>query len=72
MILFAPALGSDKIPNKPVDSCKQEGGPCGARAQQPIENSQFKQSQCLAGIHSDRVLWLISPATLQTITLLSL
>lgn len=25
MILFAPALGSDKIPNKPVDSCKQEG-----------------------------------------------
>jgi hypothetical protein len=22
MILFAPALGSDKIPNKPVDSCK--------------------------------------------------
>ena len=22
MILFAPALGSDKIPNKPVDYCK--------------------------------------------------
>ena len=69
MILFAPALGSDKIPNKPVDYCK-----CNikskkvALAEQEL-NNQFESHGlnevsfspgCIANVYAGSLIWASS------------